>query len=436
MHQQAFLLAAFAALAVANPAPQNIDFAAINAAPSPSATGPSVAATKEAVIINDAAASASGSAKATSVATASATASQNAKRHSGWGWGGNGGWRGNNGGWGGNNGGWGGNSGNSGNDGWGTTTSTDSPSVANPTTSCTSSSSEAASTSLAPPATTPYVSTPCAAQPDGYGPNVQPDTTDAFLAYADFHSQAKGAETPSGYTQTFVDLNAAVTANTYLGLTTFTTFDVAQCGALCDSTQLCTGFNIYIERDPSVNPSDDCPIPGSITNYKCTLWGSGVNSASATNSGQMRNQFQVVITGSNGYEKAAVAPPTQPGWQPPQQCGGGSKAHSHPSTSLGQAFFPGPYNPAVCAGYATAQNSKNLSFGSSRMQMIYKFLNYSPYKCKFFNSYMLEKNGQPMGTYCSLFTQSYRSNQASYVPGKQGNDNWSCSRSFTYAIAN
>ncbi|KAA8564047.1 hypothetical protein EYC84_012039 [Monilinia fructicola] len=175
-------------------------------------------------------------------------------------------------------------------------------------------------------------------------------------------------------------------------------YDVAQCGALCDKTDLCTGFNIYVERDPSVNPSDSCSNPASITNYKCTLWGSGVDSSSATNNGQWRDGFQVVITGSNGYEKE-VTPPAQPGWQPPQQCGGGTKGHSHPSTCLGQSFFPGPYNPALCAGYAVAQNKKNLSLVSSWMQAIYKMTNYAPYQCKFFNSYMLEKNGKPMGTY-------------------------------------
>ncbi|KAJ8068035.1 hypothetical protein OCU04_003612 [Sclerotinia nivalis] len=419
MHHHALLIAGLAALATANPAPQNIDFAAVNAAPSPALTGPAPTATQEVVVINPASASASGAAKATGLATAQATVSQNNKR----------GWVG---GWGG---GWGGQG------GWGAPSST--TARATSTSICTTSTTAAAATSSnvpptttdTPPATTPYVSTPCATQPDGYGPKVQPDTVDAFLAYAEFASESKNAKTPSGYDQTFVDLNAAVTANTYLGLTTFTSYDVAQCGTLCDNTNLCTGFNIYVERDPSVNPSDDCPNPASITNYKCTLWGSGVDSASATNTGQYRDGFQVVITGSNGYSKT-VPPPNQPGWSPPQSCGGGSKGHSHPSTCLGQAFFPGPYNPAVCAGYAAAQNAKNLSLISIWIQMIYKFLNYSPYQCKFFNSYMLKKNGKPMGTYCSLFTQSYSSGQATYVPGVSGSDSWTCESSYSYTISN
>ncbi|QSZ29458.1 hypothetical protein DSL72_003972 [Monilinia vaccinii-corymbosi] len=402
MHHQALLIAGFAAFAIATPAPQNIDFAAINAAAPVAMTGPAPNATQEAVTINPASASVEGAAKATAVAVAAATAAQKAKR--GWGWGGS-----------------------------------------TATTSCTTSVPSAVPTHVeaapattpppaAPPAATPAERVPCAIQPDGYGPKVQPDTTDAFLAYAEFHSEAKGALTPSSYTQTFVDLNAAVSANSYLGLTTFKSYDVAKCGALCDNTDLCTGFNIYVERDPSVDPSDTCSNPASITNYKCTLWGSGVDSASATNSGQWRDSFQVVITGSNGYEKEP-APATQPGWKAPQQCGGGTKAHSHPSTSLGQSFFPGPYNPALCASYAAAQNKKNAGHVSSLMKMVFRTDAYSPYQCKFFNAYMLEKNGKPMGTYCSLFAQSYGSDQATYEPGQQGSDTWTCSRSYGYDIA-
>ncbi|KAK6595822.1 hypothetical protein H4I96_10141 [Botrytis cinerea] len=361
MHSSALLFAGFAALAAAKPAAQNIDFAAINAIALPTATG---------------------------LATASATSSQNVKRTFG-SWGGSG--------WG--SGGWGGNG------GWGDDGGASSTTAKSTPTSTTTQNSVPTSSTAAVPYTTPDVSKACAIQPDGYGPKVQPDDVATFLAYPQFHTDAKNAATPSGYTQTFVDLNAAVTAVTYLGLTTFTTYDVAQCGSLCDSTSLCTVYSL----------------------------GSGVTAESATNTGQMRTDFQVVITGSNGYSKT-VTPAPQPGWKPPQQCGGGNKGHSHPNTCLGQAFFPGPYNPAVCAGYATAQNAKNLSLVSWWMQMVYKFLNYSPFQCKFFNSYMLKKNGKPMGTYCSLFAQSYSSSQATYNPGQQGSDNWSCESSYTYTL--
>ncbi len=89
-------------------------------------------------------------------------------------------------------------------------------------------------------------------------------------------------------------------ANSYLGLTTLQTYDTISCQQHCDAADLCTAFNIYIERDPSVKPATGCDNPSSITNFKCTLWGSGVTAAAAVNNGQYRDNFHVVITGSNG----------------------------------------------------------------------------------------------------------------------------------------
>lgn len=57
-----------------------------------------------------------------------------------------------------------------------------------------------------------------------------------------------------------------------------------------------------MERDPKWDPTDACPNPASITNYKCTLWGSAVTEQTATNVGQWRNQFHVGVTGSNGTQ--------------------------------------------------------------------------------------------------------------------------------------
>lgn len=272
-------------------------------------------------------------------------------------------------------------------------------------------------------------------RPDGYGPHVVPDTVEAFEAYPEFKTQALAATAP-GYVSTFTNYNASVSANTYLGLTTLQTYDAPGCAKLCDNKDLCTGFNIFVERDPALNPSENCTQPASITNYKCTLWGSGVNLESATNYGQYRGQFQVVIAGSDGFEKTnTTTPPTQPGWQPPKQCGSnGSKAHNHPSTCIGQGFFPGPYDPTICAAYANAQNAinKNSPFWVKWFQLFTG--TYNPYKCNFFNSYMLKKNGHHMGTYCSLFAQQYDGGYATYQPGYQGADYWSIESSFSFSI--
>lgn len=160
---------------------------------------------------------------------------------------------------------------------------------------------------------------PCAPQPDGYGPVPTPDTASAFLAYAPFHSMAEAAATvvPSTsnggeYIEVFADLNASVSTSDYIGLYTLESYDPASCASYCDSTADCEAFNLYIERDPSQNPSANdstaptvwgywCPDPAAITNYKCALWGTSFDVSEATNTGDQREQFEVVITGSNGY---------------------------------------------------------------------------------------------------------------------------------------
>ncbi|KXH38832.1 hypothetical protein CNYM01_06011 [Colletotrichum nymphaeae SA-01] len=271
---------------------------------------------------------------------------------------------------------------------------------------------------------------PCAVQPDGYGTQVQPDTVEAFQSFAQFHKEAQSAANPSGYANTFKDLSAAVNANSYLGLYTLKSYDVAACAAKCDATNLCTGINIYVERDPSINPSGcSCTNPASISNYKCTLWGSGVDKAAAVNTGQTRDGFQVVITGSNGYEKTNTTTPTTPsGWTNPQGCGG--VVHSHPSTCMGQKFFPGPFDASLCATYAAAQNAQNSkSVGLSSWA---SFFGYSPLKCNFFNAFMVKQNGIAKGTYCSLFTQQYNPSAASYTPSFSAGFSWSIESSWSF----
>ncbi|KAL2064319.1 hypothetical protein VTL71DRAFT_4813 [Oculimacula yallundae] len=445
--RQATLLLSMAAFVAAAPASQGIDFASVNAAPSPATTGPAASQSTHDVPYNSASVNAQGSAAATGVASASATASQvaNSKRSFVWGW------------------------------PWGSSPQKTTTQAAYPTTSTLSYSSSNTVSSIkatSVPTTTSIPTTTtsqgssvttttssdtscptqpkagtkcgsispedqCAPQFDGYGPKITPDTVDAFWAYPEFQQQALAAQAP-GYVATFRNLNATVNANTYLGLTTFKSYDAPLCAEYCNNKTLCTAFNLYVERDPSLNPSDNCTNPPSITNYKCTLWGSGVNTESAVNFGQYRSAFQVVVAGSDGFEKTNITTPaTQPGWQPPKEAGGdGSKGHNHPSTSIGNHFFPGPYNPALCAAYANSQNAINAKSPFWYKWIMFWMGQYNPYKCNFFNSYMLKKNGRPLGTYCGLYSQSYDASYATYLPGWQGSDFWSIESSWSYDITN
>lgn len=118
----------------------------------------------------------------------------------------------------------------------------------------------------------------------------------------DLRSAARSAATPSGYRKEFTD---EVGATQQVGYLTYKyiedgSYNVQQCADFCNSEKFCLGFNIYVERDPKLNPAPGCASPDPVTNVKCSIFGYPVAKASATNQGQWREKFQVVIVGSNG----------------------------------------------------------------------------------------------------------------------------------------
>lgn len=456
---RSLLLLGAASLVASSPASGGINLSIINAAPNPSVTGPNVDDTVETAIYNSASASASAVAAVTGVATATGTTPDKrdvAVEARGFCifnfcFGG------------------GSSSGGSSSSTQKTTstsysvtaTATSTTSKGTTVTSSTVVTSSAVTTGVVVPSTctpvswtntnsftsdtacpSPYeVGTycgfinpedPCAPQPAGYGPpTTNPDTAAAFVANPVYHQLAQSAASPSGYAQTFKDLNASVNANSYMGLYTLQSYDVAGCAAKCDSTNLCTAFNLYIERDPSFNP-DQCSCTGdsvpSIANYKCTLWGSGVTAAAATNSGQTRSGFSVVIAGSNGYAKTNnTTPATPPGWTNPQNCSG---IHNHPRTCIGEQLFKGVFDVSICATYAAAQNAANVKSGI--LNMILSWLGYNPGKCNFFNAFMLTQDGVAQGTYCKLFAQQYAPSLAGTFPGWNGGHYLGVESSWSY----
>jgi hypothetical protein len=56
----------------------------------------------------------------------------------------------------------------------------------------------------------------CKPQPTGAGPVPTPDTPEGFLAYSDFSATADSAKTPSGYYNTFTNLQASNNAYGYV----------------------------------------------------------------------------------------------------------------------------------------------------------------------------------------------------------------------------
>ena len=158
----------------------------------------------------------------------------------------------------------------------------------------------------------------CPAEPVGYGPVPIPDTPADFLSSSAIQvslvdepteagvltccqSLATKATLPSGYTLAYQNLNSSLTAANYMGYFTVQSYDPSVCASACDNTKGCTAFNIYMERSPTMSPDDtNCPNPPSTNKIGCSFWGTVATTQAATNYGQWRSGFNVVIAGSNG----------------------------------------------------------------------------------------------------------------------------------------
>ena len=274
---------------------------------------------------------------------------------------------------------------------------------------------------------------PCAPQPAGKGNVPKDDTPEGFLNNDEYKKLSTQAQTPSGYQQAFVNLQGSVTGNGYISYKTLDSYDVASCGKWCDETDTCTGFNVFIERDPRWNPHQ-CSCSGDSTpstiNYKCSIWGQKVSKDTATNTGETRDGFKVLITGSNGYNKGTYSPPTPPSCSKPQDCG--NKIHDQPRYCMGQKTFPGPFDPSLCAAYAQKQNEVNRAQGI--LGAFLSLLGMNKAGCVQFQASYLEKAGKGFGTHCRLFNKKFTPQQATLDISVGGTTQWGCQKSYTWDV--
>lgn len=259
----------------------------------------------------------------------------------------------------------------------------------------------------------------CAAQPTGalYAPTVTKDTPAAFTNNPAFASIALNATVPSGYVQRFSNLKASNNAYGYMGYTTLDSYDTNACAAKCNAINGCSSINIFFERDPSVNPGPGCMNPPSVTMIKCVFWGSPVNTGNAVNRGEWRQNFQVVIAGSNGYESAYATPP---GYSAPVAL---SAAINAPydmygfNSYMGVALFnSGPFDLQLCADACTLK---------SQYARAHPPTDGSPVQtCQFFNTYILYVNNltNPQGQYCAMYSESWNSTYATNTGQWRGSD--------------
>lgn len=83
------------------------------------------------------------------------------------------------------------------------------------------------------------------AQPTGTGPVSTPDTPAGFHANTAYGNAANSATTPSGYINTFRNLNGSTQgAYAYLGFSAISAYDPSACAAKCNAITGCQAFDI------------------------------------------------------------------------------------------------------------------------------------------------------------------------------------------------
>ncbi|KAF2680372.1 hypothetical protein K458DRAFT_407388 [Lentithecium fluviatile CBS 122367] len=280
----------------------------------------------------------------------------------------------------------------------------------------------------------------CSDQEPGLGPMPDEDTPEAFVAYAPFAAAANAASTPAGYVNTFKNLKSSSQTyvsrrvnfelfishhlQAYMGHDSLASYDTARCAAACTAKEGCISFNIFYERDPLQVPAAECPNPASTTVIRCVYWGAPIDEANSKQDGQWRNDFHVVIAGSNGYTNTQVD--SVPGYtgtyldkkaiKAPSDCNGRDTYITQKTFSDGA-----PFSAARCAAACEAETQFNIDHLNSRSI------------CRFFNTYVLLKNGDPQGQVCNLYNQTWTPEYATEEGQWRGSDHYTISYSMSFS---
>jgi hypothetical protein len=132
-----------------------------------------------------------------------------------------------------------------------------------------------------------------------------------------------------------------------------------------------------------------------------TLWMSSsahYTNVTATNNGQWRGSFHVLVTGSNGYNKAAA--PVAPTGYSLQSLPAAVNAPIFDSQGQGRFIQPvylSSYSPSLCAAACDKQTQYDKSTASDNC-------NYK--SCVYANLYYLIKDGVPQTVVCALYTEA------------------------------
>jgi hypothetical protein len=211
-------------------------------------------------------------------------------------------------------------------------------------------------------------------------------------------SLAVSAPTSVGqYNRSFVNLQGSNQQLGYLTYYTLKSYNASACAAKCDDLSQCMGFNLYFERAPVVDPNDaSCANPNSTTLIKCAVYGYPVTGTTATNIGQMRNQFKVVITGSNGYSKLAL-PAAPSGFTNPTAYKGAIRSFKTTDVKyITYKGYTGPVDVSVCAAACQTLTKNDHDHPYPKNATTYD-------ACNFFNIWVGVKADVPIGWTCSMY---------------------------------
>lgn len=152
-----------------------------------------------------------------------------------------------------------------------------------------------------------------------------------------------------------------------------------------------------------MEPGTGCEDPDPLIVVKCTFWGSALDKTTATNDGQWRADFHVVIAGSNGYTSDAIAAPID-GWNEPLKLNDATMSAplrdcAGTWTYMGYKLFnDGPYDVNLCAAACDAQNEYNIAHPPTNGDNLAL--------CAAFGSYQLTQNtksgSKVLGQFCTM----------------------------------
>lgn len=184
-----------------------------------------------------------------------------------------------------------------------------------------------------------------------------------------------------------------------------------------------------LTNHPAVDPTKTCSNPPSIVSIKCVYWAGPLSADTATNTGQYRRDFQVVIAGSNGYTSTSISSPSgytgpvtliDAAINAPVDCNGAN-------TYLGLKTFPATdvFDTTRCAAACSEQSAYNLAHPPKKRK---------PQTCQFFNTYVQYRNGVSEGQFCALYSETWAPAFATNREQSRGADK--ITLAYSYAFSN